>query len=103
MLREKKVSTMSEQQPSVNPESTNEAHNEKLTLLIDQSFPAASISVFVALVLMVILWDVQTSNVLLTWYTALVIAALSRFTMFYSYRKTPSRYILLSPAVTKKL
>ncbi|NQX88460.1 MAG: GGDEF domain-containing protein [Halioglobus sp.] len=66
-----------------------EAYNERLRLLLHQSYPAAYISVLVALLLVAALWQPPFEQTLLVWYSAIVVTALLRLAVFTSFRRKP--------------
>jgi len=63
------------------------AHADKLQLLYIQSFPAIFISMFNAMLLTILLWPVQSHDVLLTWFGILAVTAITRLGLFYRYKK----------------
>jgi len=64
------------------------AQSDKLQLLYRQSFPAIFISTFNAALLTTLLWSAQDHNILLTWFSILLITAMARLFLFSQYRKT---------------
>lgn len=64
-------------------------HQEKLTLLLQQSHIAAYISVVVAAILLAVLWEQQSSDRLLTWMGGIVATASVRIAMYQSFRRHP--------------
>ena len=61
------------------------ARIEKLRLLYQQSFSAIFASLFVAMLICVVLWQVQEKPVLLGWFFALLFSSLARMLLFYRY------------------
>ncbi len=62
---------------------------EQLELLIDQSYPAAYVSLLVAGLAVVILWSAQDHTTLLIWLGCTVLAGLSRLVVFIHYWRWP--------------
>lgn len=60
---------------------------EKLKLLFAQSFPAVAISMFTAILLTTLLWEVAARPVLLIWLIAIVAAGVMRLALFLLYRR----------------
>ena len=58
---------------------------DKLQLLYRQSSPAIYVSTFAAIILITLLWSVQDHTALLIWLTVLIITALGRIYLFFSY------------------
>ena len=67
----------------------NEIRSEQMALLIEQSYPAAYISLLVGALLVAILWPAQSHTKLLIWLGALLLAALLRLIVFRHYRRSP--------------
>ena len=64
-------------------------HQEKLALLLQQSYLAAYISVGVAAILVGVLWQSQDHLRLLIWMGGIVLTAGARLVMYFSFRKRP--------------
>jgi diguanylate cyclase (GGDEF)-like protein len=64
---------------------------EQLELLIDQSYPAAYMSLVVAGLLVMILWPAQDHRTLLFWLGAAAITGLLRIVVFLQYWRWPPR------------
>ena len=62
---------------------------EQLELLIDQSYPAAYMSLLIAAVLVMILWEAVDHGSLLVWLGAVVLTGLSRIMVFIQYWRWP--------------
>lgn len=62
---------------------------EKLGLLIDQSYIAAYISIGVALLLLLILWDAQDTSRLLPWFGVVTVLGLMRLLVLRNFKKLP--------------
>ena len=71
----------------LNPDLSVLVQADKLQLLYHQSFPAIFISLFNATLLTVLLWSVQSHDVLLTWFGVLTATAVARLILFSRYRK----------------
>lgn len=64
---------------------------EQLELLIDQSYPAAYVSLLVAALVVAILWPAQDHLTLLVWLGCTVLAGLSRVLVFIHHWRWPPR------------
>lgn len=85
--------------PQINSDEVSiEAYNERLSLLLNQSYPAAYLSVLVGLLLVVILWGEQDHQRLVIWYSCIVLTAAARIFIYLSYRRTPPK----EPPVTRR-
>ena len=70
-------------------ESKRAVHHEKLTLLVEQSYIAAYISVAVGLLLLGALWDSQEHGRLLMWFAGIVLFGVLRILVLRSLRRAP--------------
>jgi hypothetical protein len=100
----KSVSELQERIPQAATGSNNpeeDIRSEQMALLIEQSYPAACISLVVAAVLVAILWPAQSPAHLLTWYGAFLACGMLRLAVFIAYRRSPAAPSPYSPPAAR--
>jgi diguanylate cyclase (GGDEF)-like protein len=76
--------------PRASP-STIEFRAEQLKLLFEQSYFGAFLSIPVALLLVLVLWEVQDHRVLYTWIAGIFLTGAVRLAVFLSYRRSGNK------------